>query len=161
MASCATIQVSRDYEPQTNFSTYSTYNFYPEMETGLGDLDTKRLLRAVDSVMMDKGHMLSEEPDFYVNITSNSQLLPRQNTVGMGVGGTGGNLGGGISIGLPLGKAGTEYQITFDLVDPRKDQLFWQGIATLSWNANATPEAKERKLCQVVGKVFAQYPPKK
>ena len=44
VASCAPINVNYDYEKGTDFTQYKTYNYYSDMETGLSELDTKRLL---------------------------------------------------------------------------------------------------------------------
>ena len=46
IASCAPIRVTYDYERTANFSKYKTYNYYSDINSGLSDLDTKRLLEA-------------------------------------------------------------------------------------------------------------------
>ena len=97
--SCHVVRVQTDYEKETNFSNYSTYNYFSDLETGLSELDEKRLIKVLDAVMQSKGLLLSEEPDFLVNIQSGIYQTPRNNTVGVGVGGTGRNVGGGVSVG--------------------------------------------------------------
>ncbi|NNE76937.1 MAG: DUF4136 domain-containing protein, partial [Pricia sp.] len=87
--SCGSIRVNYDYDKDTDFSNYSTYNYYPDMLTGLSELDNKRLLNAVDTEMRLKGIRFSEDPDFLVNIESRSFQAPRNNNVGVGLGGTG------------------------------------------------------------------------
>lgn len=161
LLSCASVRVNYDYEKSTDFSNYSTYNYYPEMTTGLSELDTKRLLAAVDSVMQAKGFLLAEEPDFLINIQSSAFRSPAGNTVGVGVGGTGGNVGGGVSVGLPLGRGKLEREIVFDLVDSQKDSLFWQAVSNSSFSENATPLNREKILREVVIKVFSKFPPSK
>ena len=49
--SCSTVRVNYDFDKSVDFTNYSTYNYYPEMETGLSDLDSKRLFNAIDSTM--------------------------------------------------------------------------------------------------------------
>jgi hypothetical protein len=44
LVSCAPIYVNYDYEEATDFSKYKTYQYFGDMETGLSQLDTKRLL---------------------------------------------------------------------------------------------------------------------
>ena len=129
------------------------------MQTGLNELDTKRLLRAMDSVLQTKGIQFSEEADFLINIESREFQLPQRNTVGVGVGGSGRNVGGGVSIGLPIGAANRETEIVFDFVDSRKDALFWQAISESSLRDNASPSTKEKVLQEIVAKVFSKYPP--
>ncbi len=106
IVACGAIRVNYDYASETNFSAYKTYNYYPDIDTGLSELDTKRLLRAVDSVLEAKGIFMAENPDFFVNIHSVSYRNNPNSAVGVGMGGTGRNVGGGVSVGIPLGSSG-------------------------------------------------------
>ncbi|MCM4168482.1 hypothetical protein KCTC52924_02057 [Arenibacter antarcticus] len=160
ISSCSAVRVQYDYDNETEFSAYSTYNYYPDMETGLNDLDNRRLMRAIDSTMRAKGLLLSEEPDFYVAIVGRSFQAARKNTVGVGLGGSGRNVGGGLSVGIPVGAAKMEREIRFDFVDSQKDELFWQAVTVSAFNDNSTPEIKEEKLRAIVQKAFEKYPPK-
>ncbi|ULC60197.1 DUF4136 domain-containing protein [Flaviramulus sp. BrNp1-15] len=160
IVSCAPIYVNYDYERSTDFSKYKTYNYYSNMETGLSELDTKRLLDALDAKLTAKGLSLSDTPDFFIDIkTVEYQGSPRQ-TVGVGLGGSGRNVGGGVSIGLPIGQNNVNRQITFDFVDENKNQLFWQAVSESSFNPNATPEKREERLNAIAEKVLLKYPPK-
>jgi len=161
LISCSSVRVNYDYDKSTDFSNYSTYNYYPELNTGLGDLDTRRLLDVLDSVMQARGFLLSEEPDFLINIQSTSYRASGGSAVGVGVGGTGGNVGGGVSIGLPINRGNLEREIVFDLIDSQKDMLFWQAVSSSAYSQNATPLNREKVLQQVVQKVFSKYPPSK
>jgi len=156
---CAGIRVNYDYDKATNFSNYATYNYYPDMKTSLSDFDTKRLINAIDATMQTKGFQLSEEPDFYINIKSKSFRGSQNNNVGVGVGG-GGRIGGGISIGIPVGQPNVNREIRFDFVDSKKDVLFWNAVSESPLKENTTPETKEQKLLQIATKVLAKYPPK-
>jgi len=62
---CAPIHVNYDYDKQTNFIEYKTYNYYSDLETGLSELDTKRLLDVLDLKMKTMGFYLSETPNFF------------------------------------------------------------------------------------------------
>ena len=157
---CSTVRVAYDYDKTTDFSNYTTYGYYPEMETGLSELDAKRLLKAIDAIMQQKGILFSEEPEILINIQSRAFQNPSNNTVGVGVGGTGRNVGGGVSIGLPLGGSGIEREIVFDLIDSQKDALVWQAISESAFREGASPSVKEEKIQQIVAKVFSKYPPK-
>ncbi|MEN3322840.1 DUF4136 domain-containing protein [Mariniflexile soesokkakense] len=159
--SCAPIRVNYDFEKGTNFSKYKTYNYYSDMQTGLSELDTKRLLDALDTEMTAKGFVLSDTPDFFIDIKSSEYQEVQRNTVGVGLGGGGRNMGGGISIGLPIGQANVNRQIAIDFVDENKKQLFWQAVTESSFNPNATPEKREQLFNALTEKVLAAYPPKK
>lgn len=159
--SCAPIRVNYDYDKTTNFDSYKTYQYYANMETGLSELDTKRLLNAIDAKMESRGYNISENPDFFIDIKSAEYQGQQRQTVGVGVGGGGRNVGGGISIGLPIGQANINRQITIDFVDENKNQLFWQAISESSFNPKATPEKREERLNAIVEKVLSKYPPEK
>jgi len=159
--SCAPIRVNYDYDKTTNFNGYKTYQYFGDMKTGLSELDTKRLLDAIDITMEAKGFSISESPDFFIDIKSQEYQGPQRQTVGVGVGGGGGNVGGGISIGLPIGQADINRQITIDFVDETKKQLFWQAISESSFNPKATPEKREARLIAITEKVLSKYPPEK
>jgi len=159
--SCAPVYVTYDYDRGTDFSQYRTYNYYSDMTPGLSDLDTKRLLDALDLKLKTEGFELSNTPDFYIDISSKEfQAVPNQ-TVGVGLGGGGRNVGGGISIGLPIGQAQINRQITFDFVDETKKQLFWQAQSNYKFNPNDIPEKRLSRIQQLVEKVLSKYPPKK
>lgn len=160
IVSCSPIYVNYDYDKQTNFTNYKTYNYYSDMQTGLSELDTKRLLDALDDKMEAKGYKLSNTPDFFIDIKSNEFQAAQRETVGVGVGGGGRNVGGGISIGLPIGQNNINRQIIIDFVDESKKQLFWQAISESGFNPRATPEKREARFTEIVEKVFTKYPPK-
>ena len=159
IGSCSSVRVIYDYDKTTEFSNYSTYGYYPDMETGMSQLDAKRLLNAVDEVMQQKGILFSEEPDLLINIQSRDFRNPQNSSVGVGVGGTGGNVGGGVSFGIPLGRANVDREIVFDLIDSQKDMLVWQAISETPFREGASPSVKEEILREIVNKVFSKYPP--
>ncbi|MEO6348578.1 MAG: DUF4136 domain-containing protein [Aquaticitalea sp.] len=159
--SCSSIRVNTDYDKTTNFDSYKTYNYYTPLKTGLSELDTKRLLDALDAKMKSRGFTLSDSPDFVVNIQSNEYQEAQRNNVGVGVGGGGGNVGGGISIGIPMGQANVNRQIIFDFVDDSKSGLFWQAVSESSYNPNAKPDQRQAQLQAIVEKVLSKYPPEK
>ena len=70
ITSCAPIYVVYDFEKGTDFSQYKTYNYYDGMQTGLSELDFKRLREALDIEMKDRGFILSNTPDFFIDIKS-------------------------------------------------------------------------------------------
>jgi len=157
LVSCGATQVNYDYDKEIDFSNYTTYNYFSDINTGLSELDTKRLLHAMEITLKAKGLLFSEEPDFLINIQGNSYQSAKNNTVGIGVGG-GRNVNGGVSVGIPVGGAKLERKITFDFVDAKRDVLFWRANSISSYKENQTPEIREQKLQELVEKVFDKYP---
>lgn len=157
--SCNAVRVNYDYDKATDFSNYTTYNYFQEMESGLSQLDEKRLLNILDSTLQAKGYLLSEEPEFLINIKSTVYQSNSGNNVGVGVGGGGRNVGGGVSIGIPVGNSGVRRQLLFDFVDANKNALFWQADTESGFRENVAPVDREEQLERVVVKAFSKYPP--
>ena len=160
VSACSPIYVNYDYEKGTDFSRYKSYNYYSDMQTGLSELDTKRLLDALDLQLKEKGFNLSNTPDFFIDIKSSEFQDLQRETVGVGVGGGGGNVGGGISIGLPIGQGNINRLITIEFVDENLKQLFWQAVSESSFNPKSNPEKREAKLNAIIERVLTKYPPK-
>lgn len=160
VVSCAPIRVNYDFDKTTNFSQYKTYNYYSDMKTGLSELDTKRFLDVLDLNMANKGFRLSDTPDFFIDIQSSEYQDVQRNTVGVGLGGSGRNVGGGVSIGIPVGQANINRQIRIDFVDEHGKGLFWQAVCEANFNPNALPEAREAQFNAIVERALSKYPPK-
>jgi len=65
--SCGAIQVTSDYEKTANFSNYKTYNYFSNIESGLSELDEKRLITAINNSLSKQGLLISETPDFLID----------------------------------------------------------------------------------------------
>ena len=149
-----------DYEKSTEFNNYKSYNYFDEMKTGLSELDTKRLMRAMDAKLSTMGLTKSETPDFYIDILSQDIQSRNNSNVGIGVGGGGGRGFGGVSVGIPVGQNKQSREIIIEFVDDTKTGMFWQAISESKYSANATPEKREEQFVTIVEKVFSNYPPK-
>lgn len=162
LVSCvAPIHVNYDYEKSTDFSTYKTYHYYKEISSGLSQLDEKRLVNAIDSVMQSKGYSRSETPDFFINISSDQFENTNRNAVGIGVGGTGGNVGGGVSVGIPVGRNSVTRQIQFDFIDENIQRLIWTAKSESSFSPNTSPTKRKEKFEAIAVKVLREFPPDK
>ncbi len=160
-SSCSSIQINYDYDKKTDFTSYKTYNYYSDLNTGLSELDENRLLEALDAAMQLKGLQLSDTPDFFINIKTSEFQGNSQSTVGVGLGGTGRNVGGGLSVGIPIGQNLVNRQISFDFIDDAKNGLFWQAVSESAYNPKATPEKREAQFNAIVAKILVKYPPEK
>lgn len=154
------VYINYDYDKTTNFDNYISYGYFPDLKTGMSSFDDKRLFRVLDSTLQSKGFTYSEEPDFFINILSEEFREPPQN-LGVGIGGTGGNVGGGVSVGVPLAGGQLQRSIQFDFVDAQGDYLFWQAVATSKFMPKTNPTKREEQLRKVVEKVFSKFPPTK
>lgn len=157
-SSCGVI-VDYDYEKTTNFSDYQTYNYFTDIKTGLSELDNKRLYRAIDAKLTALGLTKSDNPSFYIDIKSQDVQNRSNSNVGIGLGGTGRNVLGGVSIGIPVGGNSANREISIEFVDDTKNGMFWQAISAGSYSVNSTPEKREAKFIVLVDKIFSKYPP--
>jgi hypothetical protein len=161
ICSCTAPKAVFDYDKKTDFTKYKTYNYYPDIETGLSGLNDKRMFRLTDSIMQARGFRKTATPDFYINVETGFFEPDQNGGVGVGVGGGGRSAGGGISIGLPIGSSKRNHEIVLDLVDVRQDLLIWQAIITGFFKEEATPEERVNYFRAVLLKAFEDYPPKK
>ncbi len=159
LTSCGAAKVNYDYDNQTDFTAYSTYNYFVDMETGLSELDEKRLMDALDATLGEKGFMFAEEPDMFINIKSAVFKSQSGNNVGVGLGGGNRGIGGGVSIGIPVGGPKMTRELQIDFVDSNKDMLIWQAISESPFREGDTPQEKSEKIQAVVDKIFSKYPP--
>ena len=151
--------VDYDYDSKTDFSKYKTYNYFSDIKTGLSELDAKRLYYALDVAMAAKGLQKSDTPDFYIDIKSKEFQENNRSTVGVGLGGSGRNVGGGISIGIPVGRSKVNRRIVVDFVDDTNTGMFWQAVTESSYNPNAKPEQREAHFTDLATKILSKYPP--
>lgn len=158
VASCG-VQVAYDYDKNFDFSKAQTYNYFPSMISGLSQLDERRLIRSVDSLMHARGYKTSESPDLYINFKSSSRPKPVNSAVGIGIGGTNRNIGGGVSVGIPIGQPDQYREIIFDIIDVMNDELIWQAVSETTISESTTPAVRESKMKALVDKVFSKYPP--
>lgn len=160
MASCgATVAV--DYDKKIDFSKYTSYNYFPTLDSGLNELDDKRIMHITDSLLMQRGFVKSETPQVLVNFFAKESISNSRNTIGIGVGSGGGNVGVGVSGGIPIGGRTINQQLTMDFIDAEKDDLVWQAIAEGELKERNTPQQKETYYISVLQKILAKYPPSK
>lgn len=159
--SCGTSKVVYDYDKAVSFNSYKTYNIYPNLESGLSQLDEKRVLQVIDNVLQTKGFAKNETPDFYVNIIAKEYVSQSNSSIGVGMG-TGGRRGGiGVSGGIPIPKTNVNQVIIVDVIDVEKDALIWKAEKNSKLSRNTSPQQKEAYFQKVIEQVFSNFPPQK
>ena len=158
--SCSSTKVVYDYDSKTNFDIYKTFNFFEDAGKGLSELDVKRITNELTIGLQEKGMKLSDTPDLYINILSKQSEVVNRNTIGLGIGG-GGNVGFGISGGIPIGRKKVNQQLTIDFVTNKNDELLWQGIVNSEIKERTNPTERLIHYKNVITKILLNYPPKK
>lgn len=159
LVSCGSAVVT-DFDSSLDFTSYNTYNFYPDIQSGLNQLDDRRIIKAIDSLMSAKGWTKSETPQVFVNFFANEFLTESSSSIGFGVGSGGGNVGVGVSGGVPVGGTEVNQRFTIDLIDVEKDNLLWQGELDSRFKERATPQQRQAYYFRVISKILKKYPPK-
>jgi len=160
LVSCGA-SVSYDYDTKTNFSNYKTYDFYPNISSGLSNLDNIRVMKAADSILQSRGFEKSDSPQFLINFFVKEFITKSNTTIGFGVGGGGHNGGIAVSGGVPVGGDIINQKLTFDFIDEKEDKLFWQAAGSDEIKVNANPSQKDEYYFKLISKMINGFPPKK
>ena len=159
MTSCSSVKVATDYDREVNFNQYQTYAFFkPGIDKAeISDLDKKRILRAIDSEMQQKGLTKSENPDVLVSIFTKTKenVNIYNNPYGYGYGwgwhpwywGAGHNT---------INRT-TEGTLYIDLVDADRKELVWQGMGTAALASKV--DKKQERINEIVREIMEKYPP--
>ena len=160
MTSCNSVKVASDYDREANFNNYGTYAFFkPGIDKAdISDLDKKRILRAIETEMENKGFTKSENPDLLVSIftKTNENINIYQNNYPFGGYGWGWSpwyWGSGFNT-VNRTSEGTLY---IDLIDSEGKELVWQGMGTAALAREVNK--KQERINEIVAKIMEKYPP--
>jgi len=167
LSSCVSVRVISDYDREANFNNYKTYAFY---KTGIdraqiSDLDKKRILKAIEVEMANRGFTKSQDPDILVSIFTKEreQVDVYNNNFGWGgwgwnpwVWGPGWGWGGAWG---PNVSTRTEGSLYIDLIDADDKELVWQGRGVGTLNNIKNIDKKEQRIREFVSEILSEYPP--
>lgn len=153
-------KVTYDFDSQANFAQYRTFGFYPELKTGLSELDEKRVTEQIERQLSLKGIQRGENPDFYINFFANQYETPPDQHVGVGFGTFGRRVGGTVNTGFPVGGNQLNQRLTVDFVDVNSGSQVWQGQIATKVRAASTPQERDAYYAGLIQKILAKYPPK-
>ena|SRR5690625_2046564 len=141
LMSCAPF-VDVSFNEEINFSNFKTYDFYPDIVSGLDSLEQAMMMEAVEKVLMDKHLKQSESPALYVNFYIDEETS------------TYGNVGADY-----YNTTNIFQNITLDIVDVDNDRLIWQA-AMQSELPLYLDSISLRKYYQATAeRLLAKYPP--
>jgi hypothetical protein len=168
---CSGVKVTTDYDPKVEFNQYKTFSFMPWSKQSseiLSEYDKKRFRAAATYELEKIGYKKTEGPgDLAINILiiidqkSGTSSYNDYYSSGVGVGyyygPWGSNYPGGVSAYTTMHSY--DYQegtMILDILDVKKKQLAWQGIAKKTLNSNAKGDGSVIK--QVMAKLFKDFP---
>ena len=160
LTSCSSVKVVSDYDTKVDFSTYKTFAFYKKGidKASVSDLDKKRIMRAIENELIEKGFTKSETPDLLISIFTKSreQVNVTDNNLGYGFG-WGYNPWFFGSTNLNINQY-TEGTLFIDFIDKNKNELIWQGIGSGAMKMSNI-DKKEERINEFVNKIILAYPP--
>ncbi|WP_439127575.1 DUF4136 domain-containing protein [Polaribacter sp.] len=160
LVSCSTAKVVIDYDGDTNFANYKSFDFYEDNGENLNEFDVKRITDAIYNHLINSDFSQSKTPDFFIYFDTKINENVSRNTIGIGVGSGGRNGGFGISGGIPIGGEKVQEQLIIKFIDAKTNLLFWEGSYSDVVKQNRKPEERKKQLEKVVLKILNEFPPK-
>ncbi|QIE60269.1 DUF4136 domain-containing protein [Rasiella rasia] len=160
VSSCTSVRVATDYDKKANFNNYNSFAFYkPGIDKAqISDLDKKRILRAIDANLSNKGMTKSNSPALLVSIFTKERehVDVYNNNFGYGWGWNpwwyGNRFGNSVNVS-------TEGSLYIDLIDANTNELVWQGIGSSKLYTGSDIDRREEKIREIVSEILAEYPP--
>lgn len=166
-SACTSLRVYTDYDTSVNFSTYKTFAFYkPGIDKAeISDLEKRRILRAIESVLEEKGYRKSENADLLVTIATKESDNITVSTQTFG--GWGWGWGWGFNPWM-MGPAMNNQNVNttnrgeliVDLLDAADEKLIWQGKARGLITDVRNPETRQRIIDSYIESVLKKFPVK-
>jgi hypothetical protein len=166
LAACSAVQVSTDYDPETDFSALRSWAWLARRPGGDPRVDNalvnERFRTAVETQMAERGFqkVASGRADFLVAYHTAVQRKIDVDTIYRGYGYGPGAWGWGPTHETVV----YEYDqgtLLLDFLDPKERRLLWRGSAKAIVSERSTPEKRTRLVNEAVAKLLARYPPKK
>lgn len=157
--SCGTIKVASDYDSEADFSKYKTFAFYKSGidKVEISDIDKKRILKSIQSSLLNKGLTIDENPDVLINIaTKSSENIYIDNTFySPYYTGWYPNYGRGHR---QVAYSTSEGALYIDVIDTKTKQLIWQGKGTGVLSSSKKTN-RDVLVSSFVTKILEVYPP--
>jgi len=156
--SCS-VAIDYDYDASANFNDYKTYNFYEDLESGLTELDERRLLRALDEQLKRLGYTKSQNPDFLIDIRGIEVPVNNSPSIDVGFAGTGTNTAGGIGVNVPVNSQQDYHEMSVEFVDRLKEETFWVAKVNVLLTNASEPLKRFEFFRELSGKILKNFPP--
>ncbi len=159
LASCGSVRVASDYDSEADFSKYKTFAFYKSGidKVEISDIDKKRILKSIQSSLLNKGLTINENPDVLINIsTKSSENIYIDNTFySPYYTGWYPNYGRGHR---QVAYSTSEGALYIDVIDTKTKQLIWQGKGTGVLSSSKKTN-RDVLVSSFVTKILEVYPP--
>lgn len=170
LCSCATVQVSQDYDTHYLFDRINTYGWNETLQKQQGDLLnhdellTNRFKKAIAETLAGKGILPDLRPDILVSysyeVSERFEVDPISSNYGFGYGF--GRFGHRYGMGIETGSYSRQYEqgkLVVYIHSAQTGHLLWKGTGTREIFNNANPEQISRYVNELVEAVLAKFPP--
>jgi hypothetical protein len=164
--SCSsTYDVRYDFDPQTDFSVYKTFNWMEvPNKAGISGLVIQRVKNAVNAELEAKGLvMASNNPDLLIAEHLGKDVQVQIVDWGYEYGRRGyRGRGYGRRYGGPRNVSAYKYEegtLILDFVDATTKKMIWRGVATAEVQNPDTPEKSQKLANEAVKEILKDYPP--
>jgi hypothetical protein len=161
---CSSVNVKHDYGTDTNFAALKTYAWMAAPTNATGSVQAalqrnslldKRIKESADRQLAGKGYTKeANNPDFLVLYHVGAEDKINVTDWGYGYGRYGARFGRGVEVYQY--KEGT---LILDIVEAKSKQLVWRGFAAGTLDPNASMATRQKRLDEVMTKIFAEFPP--
>jgi hypothetical protein len=158
--SCSSVSVKHDYDPGIDFSTYKTYRFYDKAIKGdalsKNQLLKKRVLSSLDKVLTEKGFIQTDDNVDFI-VVAQAGIKDRMQITHWG--GYGWYRPGWGTYGHTDVSYYEEGNLVINVVDTKKKELAWRGVATGTLKDYSDKEEMQKNLDNIVAKILQDFPP--
>lgn len=158
IVSCSSSKKTSDFDPETDFSAYTSYGFTDKtLNTGVKTLDKKRMLKAIENELQLKGYLPSENPDFLVELFSQTTQTTEVSKTEVKNPWRFGAWSGfeGTQTYLNTSTNGT---LIISIIDNASQKMVWYGSSTRPVNEDASAKQKASLINSTVKKILKKYP---
>ncbi|MGE8278925.1 MAG: DUF4136 domain-containing protein [Stenotrophomonas sp.] len=168
LAACATgPRVASQADPSADFSRYRSYAFFTPLaleQHGYTTITSNRIRAAVRSQMEARGYVLDEaNPDLWINLNAYMQDKTRVTTMPEVDYDYYYSYRARSYVAVPYWRDRTDVRqytegtLNVDVVDVRRKQLVWEGVA-VGTVGRVDPARQAEKIDAAVAAIFAEYP---
>lgn len=157
------------YEPDTDFSAFSTFRFVDTLTLGEGQyrsIEERYLIESIRNELVARGLVESQEAELLVNFhVSQKEKLRTTTTPSTSLGYYSYRGGSGYhgSLGMSFETRTSQYTegtLNIDIVEASAKQVIWEGVA-VGRLKDKPPKDLKGFISGVVGSVFDEYPVRK
>lgn len=168
LSGCASIEVTTDYDPTTDFTRYQTFAWMEGSGRGTddprvgGDLMDQRFRRAIESELVSRGmqKVATGQPDVYVGYQVALDDRVDYQTINTYYG-AGWGYRGVARVGVGTQTYAREYTLgtlVIDVFDAARRELVWRGTGEGRVDVARNPQERQERVNEAVTAILEDFP---